>query len=55
MKPHPVPHVPGNTEAERMNNAVRKLLTVSKEDYLKEEARLKRALSGVLESVNAIQ
>ena len=43
MKPHPAPHVPGNTEAERMDYAVRKLFTVSKEDYLKEEARLKRA------------
>lgn len=43
MKPLPAPHVPGNTEAERMDNAVRKLFTVSKEDYLKEETRLKRA------------
>ena len=42
MKPHPAPHVPGNTEAERMDNAVRKLFTVSKEDYLREEVRLKR-------------
>jgi hypothetical protein len=42
MKPHPAPQVPGNTEAERMDNAVRKLFTVPKEDYLKEEARLKR-------------
>jgi hypothetical protein len=42
MKPAPAPNVPGNTDAERMDNAVRKLFTVSKEDYLKEEARLKR-------------
>ena len=42
MKPQPAPNVPGNTEAERFDNAVRKLLTVSKEDYLKEEARLKK-------------
>jgi hypothetical protein len=42
MKPSPAPHVPGNTEAERMDNAVRKMFTVTKEDYLKEEARLKR-------------
>lgn len=41
MKPQPPPSVPGNTEAERFDNAVRKLFTVSKEDYLKEEARLK--------------
>jgi hypothetical protein len=43
MKPAPPPHVPGNTEAERFDNAVRKLFTVSKDDYLKEEARRKRA------------
>jgi len=42
MKPQPPPQVPGSTEAERMDNAVRKLFTVSKEDYLKEESRLKR-------------
>lgn len=34
--------VPGNTEAERMSNALRKVLTVSKEDILKKEAQLKR-------------
>ena len=38
----PAPHVPGNTEAERMDNAVRKLFTVSKEDFLKDEARRKK-------------
>jgi hypothetical protein len=43
MKPAPAPHVPGNTEAERMSNAVKKLFSVSKEAYLKEEERLKRA------------
>ncbi len=42
MKPLPAPSVPGNTEAERMDNAVRKLFTVSKEAYLKEEDRLKK-------------
>jgi hypothetical protein len=42
MKPQPPPQVPGNTEAERMDNAVRKLFTVSKEDYLAEESRLKK-------------
>jgi hypothetical protein len=34
---------PGNTNAERMSNALRIVLTVSKADLLKEEARLKRA------------
>jgi hypothetical protein len=35
--------VPGNTELERFDNAVRKVLTVSKEDLLKAEAKWKRA------------
>ena len=42
MKPLPTPHVPGNTEAERFDSAVRKIFSVSKEDVLMEEARLKR-------------
>ncbi len=42
MKPHPAPPVPGNTEAERFDNAVRKMFSVSKESYLEEEARLKK-------------
>ena len=43
MKPLPAPQVPGNTDAERMSNALRMVLTVSKEDLLKREARVKRA------------
>jgi hypothetical protein len=43
MKPLPAAPVPGNTDAERMDNAVRKFLSVPKEAYLKEEERLKRA------------
>ena len=43
MKPLPPPHVPGNTEAERMDNAVRKMFTVPKEALLREEAKQKRA------------
>lgn len=42
MKPAPAPKVPGNTEAERMSNALRMALTVSKDELLKEEARQKR-------------
>jgi hypothetical protein len=42
MKPLPAPNVPGNTESERMDNALRKILTVSKSDLLKEEAKWKR-------------
>jgi hypothetical protein len=43
MKPQPAPNVPGNTEAERMSNALSMVLTVSKADLLKKEARLKRS------------
>lgn len=43
MKPLPAPDVPGHTEAERMDNALRKVLTVSKADLLKAEANWKRA------------
>jgi len=43
MKPPlPPPPVPGNTEWERFDNAVGKFLSVPKEAYLKEEAKLKR-------------
>ena len=43
MKPAPAPNVPGNTEAERMSNALNMVLSVSKTELLKKEARLKRA------------
>lgn len=43
MKPLPAPNVPGKTEAERMDNAIRKMFSVSKEDLLKKEAKWKRA------------
>jgi hypothetical protein len=43
MKPLPAPNVPGNTEAERFDNAVRKMFSVSKEEPLKREAKWKRA------------
>ena len=42
MKPNPAPNVPGNTDAERMDNAVRKFLSVPKAAYLKEEDRLRK-------------
>jgi hypothetical protein len=41
--PNPPPAVPGDTEAERMKNALRMIFSVPKEAYLREEARLKRA------------
>jgi hypothetical protein len=43
MKPAPAPNVPGKTEFEKFDNAVRKILTVSKGDLLKEEAKWKRS------------
>jgi hypothetical protein len=42
MKPLPAPNVPGNTPSERLSNALRMVLSVSKEDLLKKEARTKR-------------
>jgi len=42
MKPLPAPRVSGNTESERFENALRKILSVSKEELLKREAREKR-------------
>jgi hypothetical protein len=42
-KPALAPSVPGNTEWERFDNAVGKLLSVPKAAFLREEARLKRA------------
>jgi len=43
MKPLPAPNVPGKTEAERFDNAVRTMFRVSKRVLLKEEAKEKRA------------
>jgi hypothetical protein len=42
MKPLPAPNVPGKTEFEKFDNAVRHVFTVSKDDLLKKEAREKR-------------
>jgi hypothetical protein len=42
MKPLPAPNVPGKTEFERFDNAVRQVLTVSKEELLKREQREKK-------------
>ena len=38
MKPLPAPNVSGKTEFERFDNAVRQVLTVSKEELLRREA-----------------
>lgn len=43
MKPLPPPYVPGDTDAERMDNAARKMFSVSKEEVLRREASMKRA------------
>jgi len=39
MKTAPAPNVPGKTDFERFDNAVRQVLTVSKEELLKREQR----------------
>jgi hypothetical protein len=41
MKPIPPPQVPGKTEFERFDNAVRQVLSVTKEELLKREEREK--------------
>jgi hypothetical protein len=45
MKPLPPPHVPGKTEFERFDNAMRRVLTVSKEELLRREDQEKRGKS----------
>jgi hypothetical protein len=42
MKPAPAPHVPGSTDAERMDNAVRKMFSVPKGAILKVEEQEKQ-------------
>ena len=42
MKPLPAPDVPGRNESERMDNALRRILSLSKDDLLKKEAREKQ-------------
>jgi hypothetical protein len=42
MKPQPAPSVPGDTEADRFDFAVRKMFSVPKEAVLKEEAKYQR-------------
>ena len=42
MKPSPAPNVPGKTEAERFDNAVRNIFSVSREELLKREAEWQR-------------
>jgi hypothetical protein len=43
MNPQAAPSVPGETPGQRLSNALRMVLTVSKEDLLKKESKLKRA------------
>jgi hypothetical protein len=42
MKPLPPPNVPGKTEFERFDNAMRQVLTVSKGELLRREAEEKK-------------
>lgn len=41
MKPLPAPTIPGKTDFERFDNAVRQVLTVSKTELLKREEKEK--------------
>jgi hypothetical protein len=43
MKPLPAPHVPGKTESERFDNALRQVFSVSKDDLLKRESEDKKS------------
>jgi hypothetical protein len=43
MKPAPAPNVPGDTEAERFSNAVSRMFSVSREEFVKRETKWKRA------------
>jgi hypothetical protein len=43
MKPLPVPNIPGKTEADCMDSALRKFFMVSKENFLKDEAKRKKS------------
>jgi hypothetical protein len=42
MKPLPAPNIPGKTEFERFDNAVRQVLSVSKDELLRRESRDRR-------------
>jgi len=42
MKPLPAPYVPGKTEFERFDNAMRQVLSVSKEELLSREEAQQR-------------
>jgi hypothetical protein len=43
MKPLPPPQVPGNTDFQRFDNAVRQVLTVSKEELRRREQQEQEA------------
>jgi hypothetical protein len=45
MRPEPAPPIPGTTPWKKLDNAVRHIFTVSKEDVLKAEAKQKRPRS----------
>jgi hypothetical protein len=42
VKPLPAPNVPGKTEFERFDNAMRQVLSVSKEELLKRETQYQK-------------
>jgi|HubBroStandDraft_4_1064222.scaffolds.fasta_scaffold57774_3 hypothetical protein len=42
MKPLPAPNLPGKAEFDRFDNAMRQVLSVSKEELLKRKARRRK-------------
>jgi hypothetical protein len=46
-KPEPRLQVPGTTAGDRLSNALRRLLTISKKDLVEEEARINKLQMGV--------
>jgi len=46
MNIRPAPAVPGKTESERMDNAVRTIFTVSKEEMQRREAEWQKTKQG---------
>jgi len=53
MKSLPTPTVPGKTEAERFDNAVRKTFTVSKEEMQRREPEWQKAQGKRIEPNNS--
>jgi hypothetical protein len=51
MKRQPAPSVPGNTDAQRLDSAVRQMFTVSKEEMQRREADWQKSQEATRNSV----